>query len=98
METKKYLVVAEVSIPTDKLTEIESWGEDITGETFIESLIKDHVADRGLLCKLEVIQGNDLYADVKEYAYETLNYKAIEELEREVLASKQCPNGVCEDF
>lgn len=97
METVKYLAVVELSMDKNKVKEIESWGEDITPETFIESIIKDHVADKGLLCKIDVIEG-DIYRDVKEYAYVTLNHQAVEELEREVLASKQCPNGVCEDF
>lgn len=96
METIKFLAVVEVSMPKEKLNEIESWGEDITGETYIESIIKDHVADKGLLCKLDVIEG-DLYSEVKEYAYETLNYKAVEELEKEILDAKMCINGTCED-
>jgi hypothetical protein len=96
MQTVKYLVVAEISLPKDKLDEIESWGEDITGDTFIESIIKDHVADKGLLCKVEVIQG-ELFSDVKEYAHEVLNYKAVEELEKDLLEAKMCINGNCED-
>ena len=92
----KFSAVVEVSMPKDKLNEIESWGEDITGETFIQSIIKDHVADRGLLCKLDVIEG-EVYNEVKEYAYEVINHKAVEELEKEILESKQCLNGTCED-
>ena len=96
METIKFLAVVEVSMPKDKLNEIESWGEDITGETYIQSIIKDHVADKGLLCKIDVIEGN-LYSEVKEYAYVTLNHKAVEELEKEILEAKNCIGGTCED-
>jgi len=96
METIKFLAVVEVTMPKEKLTEIESWGEDITGETYIQSIIKDHVLDKGLLCKLDVIEG-DVYSEVKEYAYEVLNNKAVEELEREILEAKNCANGICED-
>jgi hypothetical protein len=96
MEMVKFLSVVEVSMPKDKLIEIESWGEDITGETYIASVIKDHVADKGLLCKLDVIEGQ-IYNEVKEYAYEVLNNKAVEELEREILEAKNCANGICED-
>jgi hypothetical protein len=92
----KFTVVAEVSIPKAKLNDIESWGEDITGETYIASVIKDHVADKGLLCKIDVIEGQ-IYNEVKEYAYEVLNNKAVEELEREILEAKNCANGICED-
>jgi len=95
METIKFLAIVEVSIPKAKLDDIESWGEDITGETYIASVIKDHVADKGLLCKLDVIEG-EIYSEVKEYAYEVLNNKAVEELEKEILESK-CINGSCED-
>jgi len=92
----KFTVVAEVSIPKAKLKEIESWGEDITGEMYIGSVIKDHVQDKGLLCKLDVIEG-EVYNEVKEYAYEVLNHKAVEELEKEILEAKQCIGGTCED-
>lgn len=96
METVKFLVVVEVGMDKGRVKEIESWGEDITPEMHIQSIIKDHVADKGLLCKCEVIEG-DIYKDVKEYAYEVLNHKAVEELEREILEAKQCINGSCED-
>ena len=92
----KFTVIAEVSIPKAKLNDIESWNEDITGETYIASVIKDHVADKGLLCKLDVIEG-EVYSEVKEYAYEVLNHKAVEELEKEILEAKNCANGICED-
>ncbi len=96
MEVIKFLAVVEVTMPKEKLTEIESWGEDITGETYIQSIIKDHVSDKGLLCKLDVIEG-EIYSEVKEYAYEVINNKAVEELEREILEAKQCLHGTCED-
>ena len=92
----KFLSVVEVSMPRDKLIEIESWGEDITGETYVQSIIKDHVENKGLLCKVDVIEG-EIYSEVKEYAYEVLNNKAVEELEKEILETKQCINGTCED-
>jgi hypothetical protein len=96
MEMVKFLSVVEVSMPKDKLIEIESWGENITGETYIASVIKDHVADKGLLCKIDVIEGQ-IYNEVKEYAYEVINNKAVEELEKEILEAKQCLHGTCED-
>ncbi len=96
MEVIKFLAIVEVSIPKAKLDEIESWGEDITGETYVASVIKDHVKDKGLLCKIEVIEG-EIYSEVKEYAYEVINNKAVEELEKEILEAKQCMNGTCED-
>ena len=96
METVKFLALVEVSIPKAKLDDIESWGEDITGEAYIASVIKDHVADKGLLCKLDVIEG-EVYSEVKEYAYEVINNKAVEELEKEILEAKQCLHGTCED-
>jgi hypothetical protein len=96
MEVIKFLAIVEVTMPKEKLTEIESWGEDITGETYVASVIKDHVKDKGLLCKLDVIEG-EIYSEVKEYAYEVINNKAVEELEKEILEAKQCMNGTCED-
>jgi hypothetical protein len=96
MEVIKFLAVVEVTMPKEKLTEIESWGEDITGETYVASVIKDHVKDKGLLCKLDVIEG-EIYSEVKEYAYEVINNKAVEELEKEILEAKQCLHGTCED-
>ena len=96
MEVIKFLAIVEVTMPKEKLTEIESWGEDITGETYVASVIKDHVKDKGLLCKLDVIEG-EIYSEVKEYAYEVINNKAVEELEKEIVEAKQCMHGTCED-
>lgn len=96
METVKFLAVVEVSMDKGRVKEIESWGEDITPEMHIGSIIKDHVQDKGLLCKLDVIEGQ-IYNEVKEYAYQVLNHKAVEELEQEILESKMCINGSCED-
>jgi hypothetical protein len=96
MEIVKFLAVVEIGMDKNRVKEIESWGEDITPEMHIESIIKDHVQDKGLLCKLDVIEGG-IYSEVKEYAYEVLNNKAVEELEKEILEAKQCINGTCED-
>jgi hypothetical protein len=49
-----------------------------------------------MLCKVAVVEG-DLYKEVKEYANVTANHKAVIELEKEILESKQCANGICED-
>ena len=96
MEVKAFTIVSEVLVPEGKIKEVESWNENITIEDFIESVIKDHVQDRGMLCKVAVVEG-DLYKDVKEYAHITANHKAVIELEKEILESKQCANGICED-
>lgn len=96
MKAVKFLAVVEIGMDEGRVREIESWGEDITPEMHIESIIKDHVQDKGLLCKLEVIEG-DIYNETKEYAYQVLNHKAVEELEKEILEAKQCINGTCED-
>ena len=92
----KFTVVAEVSVADDKIKWINSLGNDITIESYIESVISDHVRDRGMLCKLDVIEG-EVYNETKEYAYEVLNHKAVEELEKEILEAKQCIGGTCED-
>lgn len=96
MEVKAFTIVSEVLVPEGKIKEVESWNESITIEDFIESVIKDHVQDRGMLCKVAVVEG-DLYKEVKEYAHVTANHKAVIELEKEILESKQCINGTCED-
>lgn len=96
MKVVKFLVVSEVSMDEGRVREIESWGEDITPEMHIGSIIKDHVQDKGLLCKLDVIEGS-IFNEVKEYAYQVINHKAVEELEKEILESKQCIGGTCED-
>ena len=96
MEMKAFTIVSEVLVPVGKVKEVESWTESITIEDYIESVIKDHVQDRGMLCKVAVVEG-DLYKDVKEYAHVTANHKAVVELEKEILEAKQCINGSCED-
>ena len=96
MEMKAFTIVSEVLVPVGKVKEVESWAETITIEDYIESVIKDHVQDRGMLCKVAVVEG-DLYKEVKEYAHVTANHKAVIELEKEILEAKQCINGSCED-
>jgi hypothetical protein len=96
MEVKAFTIVSEVLVPVGKIKEVESWNENITIEDYIESVIKDHVQDRGMLCKVAVVEG-DLYKEVKEYAHVTANHKAVIELEKEILEAKQCINGSCED-
>jgi len=96
MEMKAFTIVSEVLVPVGKVKEVESWAETITIEDYIESVIKDHVQDRGMLCKVAVVEG-DLYKDVKEYAHEVANHRAVAELEKEILESKQCMHGSCED-
>ena len=93
---KAFTIVSEVLVPVGKVKEVESWTESITIEDYIESVIKDHVQDRGMLCKVAVVEG-DLYKEVKEYAHVTANHKAVIELEKEILEAKQCINGSCED-
>jgi hypothetical protein len=95
MEVKAFTIVSEILVPESKIKEVESWNENITIEDFIESVIKDHVHDRGMLCKLAVVEG-DLYKEVKEYAHEVANHRAVVALEKEILESK-CINGSCED-
>jgi hypothetical protein len=96
MEVKAFTIVSEVLVPVGKVKEVESWTESITIEDYIESVIKDHVQDRGMLCKVAVVEG-DLYKEVKEYAHVTANHKAVAELEKEILEAKNCANGICED-
>lgn len=96
MEMKAFTIVSEILVPVGKVKEVESWAETITIEDYIESVIKDHVQDRGMLCKVAVVEG-DLYKEVKEYAHVTANHKAVVELEKEILEAKQCINGTCED-
>jgi len=95
MEVKAFTIVSEILVPEGKIKEVESWNENITIEDFIESVIKDHVQDRGMLCKIAVVEG-DLYKEVKEYAHEIANHRAVVALEKEILESK-CINGSCED-
>ena len=96
IKTTEFLVVMEVSIPDSKIKEVESWAESITIESYLDSVISDHVKDRGMLCKTAIIEG-DLYKDVKEYAHVVANNRAVVELENEILDSKQCIGGSCED-
>jgi|694.fasta_scaffold46538_7 hypothetical protein len=96
MDVKPFTLVLEVLVPEGKIKEVESWHENISIEDYIESVVKDHVNDRGMLCKLAVVEG-DLYKDVKEYAHELANHKAVVALEQEILDSKMCIGGSCED-
>ena len=96
MSTKiiKYLAVVELGIPEGKLKELDKW--EVIPEEYLASIISDHVQDRGVLCKVAIVEG-DLYKDVKEYAHVVANNKAVEELEAEILEARSCIGGSCED-
>lgn len=98
MSTKiiKYLAVVELGVPEGKIKEVESWSEGITIEDYLSSIISDHVQDRGVLCRTAILEG-ELYSDVKEYAHQVSNHKAVAELEAEILEAKACIGGSCED-
>lgn len=96
MKTIKFSIVAQVALDEDKLRMIGSLGSEITPETYIESVIKDHVQDRGMMININVLEG-DIYKDVKEYQHTLINHIAVEELEREILEAKMCSSGTCED-
>jgi hypothetical protein len=96
MSTKiiKYLAVVELGLSEDKAKELEKW--EVLPEDFLTSIISDHVQDRGVLCKTAILEG-DLYGDVKEYAHQVSNHRAVAELEAEILEAKTCIGGSCED-
>lgn len=96
MKTIKFSVVANITLDEDKLRMIGSLGGEITPETYIESVIKDHVQDRGMMININVLEG-DIYKDVKEYQHTLINHKAVLELEQEILDAKACINGNCDD-
>ena len=96
MKSVKFSIVAQVTLDEDKLKMIGSLGSEITPETYIESVIKDHVQDRGMMISINVLEG-DIYKDVKEYQHTLINHIAVEELEQEILDAKACYNGACED-
>lgn len=96
MRAIKFSVVANITLDEDKLRMIGSLGSEITPETYIESVIKDHVQDRGMMININVLEG-DIYKDVKEYQHTLINHKAVLELEQEILDAKACINGNCDD-
>lgn len=95
---KTYSAVVEIKMSEDKIKEIESWGEDITPTTYIDSVIGDHAKDRGLLIKLETIEVLEpVFNRLVENQIHLANQDAIDDLEEEILSGKACVNGNCED-
>lgn len=95
---KKYSVVLEIDMPDDKAKEIETWGEDITPVTFINSIIADHVKERGLYIKLETTEVvGPIFQRLTETQTHLANQDAMADLENEILSGKACINGNCED-
>jgi hypothetical protein len=95
---KKFSTVVEITMPDDKAKEIESWGEDITPISYIDSIIADHVKDRGLQIKLQTIEViTPVFTRLTESQTHLANQDALEDLEEEILLGKACINGNCED-
>lgn len=93
---KNYTVIVRVGLPDDKAKEIESWGEDISCDTFIHSIIVDHIRDRGVIAKA-IVHDVDVYDPLNEHAVKLKRELTLVDLENEVLSSKACINGTCED-
>ena len=95
---KKYSVVIEIDMPDEKANEIEKWGEDITPVTYINSIIADHVRDRGLQIKLDTTEVvKPIFVRLTETQSYLAQQDAMEDLEDEILSGKACINGNCED-
>ena len=95
---KKFSVVMEIDMPDDKVKEIQSWGEDINPESYIKSVVADHVIDRGLQVKLELAEVvKPVFVRLTETQSYLAQQDAIEDLEDEILSGKACINGNCED-
>lgn len=93
---RTFTVVMKVMLPEDKAKEIESWGDNITCDTFVHSVIVDHVRDRGMIVKA-MVHEIDAYDKTNEVVVSMEREQAIEDLENEVLSGKACINGSCED-
>lgn len=99
----KYVAIVEIKMDKGRVNEINSWNEhkdwgddDFTPERHIESIIKDHVEDTGLLCKVKVYEHN-MFDRLNENAEDYILRDAQEEIENEILNSKMCIGGNCED-
>jgi hypothetical protein len=94
MNFRTYTAVVKVRVEDSLLDELITDG--IEGYDHVESVINDYLADRGYLANTQAYEG-DLAPVLNEYAVLTLNQMAVEALQREILESKQCINGTCED-
>jgi len=86
--------IVKVKVEDSLINELETDGIDITDH--VSSVIHDYMADRGYLVKVDSYDA-DLFAVLNEYAVININQQAIEDLEKEILDSKMCANGNCDD-
>lgn len=94
MKFRTYTAVVKVKVEESLLDELITDG--IEGDEHVESVIDDHLAERGYLANTQAYEG-DLAPVLNEYAVLTLNQIAVDALEQEILESKHCVNGTCED-
>lgn len=93
-----FSVILEVQMPEDRAKEIESWNEDMEVSDFVDSVIKDHAKDRGLVIKGGTITVNrSIVNQLTEYQADIINHDNLDDLEEEILSGKACVNGNCED-
>lgn len=99
----KYVAVVEVKMDKSRVDEINSWNKEddwgnneYTPESYIASIIKDIHEDTGMMCKVKVYQHN-MFERLNENAEDYLIRDAQEEIENEILNSKMCIGGSCED-
>ena len=93
-----FSVILEVQMPEEKAKEIESWNEDMEVSDFVDSVIKDHARDRGLVIKGGTISvSRSIVSQLTEYQADIINHDNLDDLEEEILSGKACVNGNCED-
>jgi hypothetical protein len=93
---KKYLAVVEVGVHESRLKELEEW--KVEPEDYVKTQIGEHLKDRGMMVRSLVIEA---FPD----AFESVNMKVMQlegqaimaDLEEEILNTKMCVGGNCED-
>ena len=95
MKVRPLTVVVEVLVPEDKAQTIESWNENISVESHVASIIKDHVQERGYFCKAEAFPV-EAYSELCQTTLRFIENNALADIEDEIL-NKACIGGNCED-
>lgn len=95
MIVRPLTVVVEVLVPDDMAKTIESWNENISVESHVASIIKDHVQQRGYLCKAEAFPV-EAYGELCQTTLRFMENNALADIENEIL-NKTCIGGNCED-
>jgi len=99
MKYVRFNAIIDIKLDKGTYDEILSWQEEVHPVNYIESIIKDHAQEKGLIVNIDVVESDHAMTDrLNEKREVMMKEDAMNELEDEIIKNnKFCIGGNCED-